>query len=486
MRRLRSLLGTHPPRGVRTGFASALPATAACSAWLAAACLGVPGCKKSPVDSEVHPPPYAAQRDGSAVPGTDAGAARKPTGSAAGSAQPATMPFALVAIEEVAQLHKLLDGGVLAATGGALHALDREGGVRSLDSVFFALKDSLGDLGSVGGTWPGTLLVETFRLGSGDGITTSFIVEGGPQRAVVKRRMTGSYWLPPERWKGQALLSVRADGHSTGFGTPLDRSARLERLGAAGSPPPRLPKGALFDDAFVAYPSGHVFLLGGRRSRPVVDVASEYEQEHGYMLDGALVWQTDGTTAELRPVQLPDTSPRDRLRSGHLARGQDAHATLVFGFLERWRDRQSTEEPYLARWGRAGWQRIAIDTPVLRIDTGSDGSTWAICGSDGFGSTDESFLARVTPAADGRVTLTRTPLAPRPEWTALSEPTTTLLSGCRKLRPRELAVVREDDRWLTAQCLHDRDYPPTVLLHTQAQKPLVEFKTFERSPPPPR
>ena len=200
------------------------------------------------------------------------------------------------------------------------------------------------------------------------------------------------------------------------------------------------------------------------------------------MIDGAVIWQTDGAAATLQPVQLPGTSPRDRLHGGRLAAGRSEHDTLVFGSLEIWRQRQSTIQPYLARFGPAGWRRVPIDTPILRIDSGSDGTTFAICGSDGYASTDESFLARVVLLADGGVRLERTPLAPSPQWSLLGEPAATAAQGCTKLRPRELAVRSDKDLWLTAQCLPGRDYAPTLLLHTQAQKPLLTFKTLERSP----
>lgn len=395
-----------------------------------------------------------------------------------------TMQLALVAVEEVSRLHRLLDGNILAESGGALHSLDREGGVRSLDRVFSALQDGPGDLGSVGGSWPGTLFVETYRIGAGDGITAGFVLSGDEHRATVERRLTGAYLLPPSGWKGGTLLTVRAEGHSSEFGAPLDRTARFELLGKAKGSAPRFPKEALFDDAFLAYPSGSVFALGGRRTRPVVDDdASEYEQEHHYMIDGAIVWQTDGTTATLQPAQLPGTSPRDRLHGGRLAAGRSEHDTLVFGSLEIWRQRQSTIQPYLARFGPAGWRRVPIDTPILRIDRGSDDTTWALCGSDGYASTDESFLARVILLADGGVRLERTPLAPNPQWRLLGEPAATALQGCTRLRPRELAALSEKDLWLTAQCVPGQDYAPTLLLHTQAQKPLVTFKTFERGRP---
>ncbi len=392
-------------------------------------------------------------------------------------------PFALVAIEEVTRLHRLLDGNVLAASGQGLYSLNHEGGVRRLDGVFSALRSALGDMGAVGGTWPGTLYVETFRLGSGDGFTTSFILRGDDRRVTVVRRSTGSYLLPPAIWKGGALLSVRADGHSGSFGSPLNRTARFEVLGPTKTAAPQLPKDALVDDAFVAYPNGFVFVLGGRRSRPVIEAeASEYEQEHHYMLDGAMVWQNDGGTTTLQPVQLPGTTARDRLYNGRLAAGQTAQETLVFGMLEIWRDRQSTTEPYLARFGTTGWRRIPLELPVLRIATGRDGTTWAVIGSDGFANTDESFLARVTLDVDGGVHFVRVPLLPDPKWNTLDAQTKSLLRGCKKLRPRELAVVDETDRWLTAQCLSGQDYAPTVLLHTQVQKPLIIFPSLDQRP----
>ncbi len=393
----------------------------------------------------------------------------------------APLQLALVAIEEVSRLHRLLDGKVLAESGGALHALDREGGVRSLDSVFAALPEGVGELGSVGGSWPGTLLVETYRIGTGDGVTTGFALGGSERRATIERRLAGAYLLPPALWKGGALLTVRAEGHSSEFGAPLDRTARFELLGKGAGAAPRFPKDALFEDAFVAYPSGLVLALGGRRTRPVVeDDASEYEQEHHYMLDGAIIWQGDSDT--LRPVQLPETSPRDRLHDGRLAAGRSEHDTLVYGSLEIWRQRRSTTQPYLARLGTAGWRRVPIATPILRIDRGSDDTTWAICGSDGYGSTDERFLARLILLADGGVRVERTPLAPAPQWHRLGEPAAAALRGCTELRPRELAVLGEQDLWLTAQCLPSKDSAPTLLLHTQLQKPLVTFKTLERSP----
>ena len=456
--------------------------------WLLFALLGSGGCTKPSAGVLAGADGGRAGLDGGRNPKADLGIAADPDpgarSRAAAADNAATMPFALVAVEQVSQLHKLLDGTVLAAASGALHALDREGGVHSLDSVFSATSDALGDLGSVGGAWPGTLFIETFRLGTGDGITTSFLLQSDGGRAVVRRRVSGSYWLPPQPWKGQAWLLLRADGHSAAFGNPLDRTARIETSRPIKEPVPRLPKDALVDDAVAAYASGAVFVLGGRRSRPVIEAdASEYEQEHHYMIDGAIVWQNSGAATDLKPVQLPGTSPRDRLRNGRLSRGQSEYETLAYGILERWRDRQSTEEPYLARFGPSGWQRVTIDTPLLRIDAGSDGATWAVGGSDGYASTDESFLVRLTLMAEGKVTLTREPLSPLPAWSTLGEPAVTGLGDCRKLRPRELAVVSQTDRWLTAECLHGRDYPPMVLLHTQGQKPLVEFKTFERTPP---
>lgn len=456
--------------------------------WLLLALSAMLGCPRPQAGTAERADGSPAVRDAGEISSADlcaaaerdAGARKvRPTETSA-----AAMPFALVAVEEVSQLHKLLDGNVLAASGGALHALDRDGGVQSLDSVFAAMKDALGDLGSVGGTWPGTLFVETYRLGAGDGLTTSFVLQGDSRRAAVQRRVTGSYWLPPQPWKGQALLLLRADGHSETFGSPLDRGARLETLRPIQEPLPRLPKEALVDNAVAAYPDGSIFVLGGRRTRPVDEAdASEYEQEHHYMVDGAIVWQKRGPAPSLLPVQLPGTSPRDRLRNGRLSRGRSEYETLAYGVLERWRDRKSTDEPYLARFGPSGWQRIPLAAPLLRVDTGSDGSTWAVYGSDGYANTDESFLARLTLPANGGVTLAPVPLAPLPAWNTLDKQTALLLGDCRKLRPRELAVVSQADLWLTAHCLHGHDYPPTVLLHTQTQKPVVEFKTFERTPP---
>lgn len=445
--------------------------------WFAVVCLCALGCTRTR--------PGARVLSDLSQPAADASADAAPAAASGTQASAPSLPFALVAIAEVSRLHRLVDGGVLATAAGGLHALDREGGVRSLDRAVSALEGALGDIGRVGGSWPGTLLIETFQLGrSGDGVTTSFLLRGDDRRAAIERRLTGSYWLPPARWKDGALLSVQVQGPSSAFGTPLDRAGQLVLLGSAKAPAPRLPKDALVDDAFVAQPSGAVFVLGGRRSRPVREAdASEYEQEHRYMIDGAIVWQTDGAAPTLRPVQLPETSPRDRLHGGRLSAGFGEHETLVFGVLEVWRDRQSTEQPYLARFGPAGWRRIPITAPILRIDTGRDGATFAIYGSDGYGSADESFLARVTLTDDGGVKLTRAALAPRAEWAALGEEAATTLSGCRTLRPRELAVVAADDVWLTAQCLDGRDYAPTVLLHTQAQKPLATLKTFEHRPP---
>lgn len=442
-----------------------------CAALTAAASLFLLGCAKPPTAT----PPTL--HDAATV---TADMSRSVVAAAA-SPDAVQSPFALVAIESVEHLYRLLDGGVLAAASDVLYALDREGSARSLEPVFLAVRSVLGNMGRVGGSWPGALVVETFRLGSGDGQTISFVLRGDARQAKVERRLDGSYFLPPAVWKGGALPTVRAEGHSTLFGSALNRSARLEILGATKQTAPRFPKDALFDDAFVAYPSGFVFALGGRRTRPVVeDDASEYEQEHHYMIDGAVMWQTDGTAPVLQPVQLPDTSPRDRLLDGQLAPGKTAYDTLAFGTLEIWRQRQSTLQPYLARFDATGWRHIPIELPVLRVDTGSDATTWAIIGSDGYASTDESFLARVILTADGGVKFERVVLKPSAQWNTLDD--AKLLAGCVALRPRELAAVSADDIWLTAQCVTGKDYPATVLLHTQAQKPLVTFKTLERSP----
>lgn len=446
--------------------------------WLAVACVGALGCPRPRLVERTLADSGAAAVDGRGTAEASADA------DAGAGADAGALPFALVAIEEVRQLHHLLDGGVLASTGSALYALEREGGVRSLDRVIFALQDALGDIGSVGGSWPGTLHVETYRLGTGDGITTGFTIRGDDRRATVEQRLAGSYLLPPARWKDRALLSVQAQGPSSIFGHPVERTGRLVLTEPTKQTAPRLPKDALLDDAMVAYPGGTVFVLGGRRTRPVRQAeASEYEQEHGYMLDGAVVWQSDGTAPVLRPVQLPETTAADRLRNGRLVAGRSEHETLVIGVLEIWRDRQSTDAPYLARYGPTGWRRIPIPSPILRLDMGQDGTAFAIYGSDGYGRADESFLAALTLTTDGGVKLARVPLAPLPQWTALSEDAATWLSGCRKLRPRELAVAAATDIWLTAQCLSGGDSAPTVLLHTQAQKPLATFKTFERRPP---
>ncbi len=430
--------------------------------------------------------PQPASTVFNATPLTVADAGSGTTDAAASASPGSRMPFALVAIDEIRQLYKLLDGHVLGAEGGVLYALGRDGSVRSLDNVFFAVRSALGDLGVVGGSWPGTLYLETFRLGTGNGETRSFAVRGDDRRAVVERRLLGTYWLAPARWKDGALLTLQAVGHSAAFGDALDRTARFEVLGSAKLSPPRLPKEALFDNDFVAYPSGTVFMLGQRRTRPVnSDDASEYEEEHHYMLDGAMVWQLDAGATTLHAVQLPDTGPRDRLRGARLALGQEESATLVYGVLERWKDRQSTDEPYLARFGRAGWRRIPIDTRVLRVDSAADGSTWALRGSDGYDEKDESFLEKVHLLADGAVRFERVPLAPSPTWLSLGQDAVLFLKGCTRLRPRELAAADKEDIWLSAQCIiSGSDFSPTVLLHTQAQRPLVVLKTFERAAPP--
>ena len=140
------------------------------------------------------------------------------------------------------------------------------------------------------------------------------------------------------------LLTVRAEGASEFFSSPaLDRRAKFEILGAPRDAPPIFPPTALFSDAFVAYPSGRIFALGGRRTKPVDEsIASEFEVAHGYMLDGALVWQTDATGGKLTAVQLPGTTPRDRLIRGQLVRGarQVGGVRLWGGVRDRTHDRE--------------------------------------------------------------------------------------------------------------------------------------------------
>ena len=402
-----------------------------------------------------------------------------------GSAAAPEVPFALVAIEWV-KLHKLLERRVLAsAPGGVLHELGHDGRITCLESVFAATKATVGELGTIGGSWPGTLFIERYRIApTTSASTTGLWVRGDAVRASIAQQASGAYWLPPCEWKGGALLTVRAQGSSEAFGMPLDRTARFEVVGGAKQAAPQFPRDALFDDAFVAYPSGRLFALGGRRSRPVVENdASEYEQEHGYMLDGAMVWQSDGAGGKLEAMQLPGTTPRDRLRGGGLVKGKAETDTLAWGSLEVWRNRASDTQSYLARFGPSGWKRVPIsrDASPRQLDAGDDGSVWAIRSSDAPGLDADTWLERVSLAPDGAVALERIELTVKPEWQSLGEDAHEL-NDCQRLRPRRLAVLGANDIWLTAECVTARGSGPTLLLHTGPQGPLVTFKTFERLP----
>lgn len=389
-----------------------------------------------------------------------------------------TSRFALVAVAEVSQFHKLADGSVLAYSDHALHALRADGHAEALTTVFRATKAVVGETGRVGGSWPGTLFVEKFRIGPGSAVTTGLVVRGDAAKATIERRVTGSYWMPPRPWKNGSALSLRVDGASALFGDPLERGGRFEVV-RGKEVPPRLPKEAIVDDAFLAYPTGEAFALGGKRSRPVTDDASEYEREKGFMLDRAIVWQAQG--ASMVPVQLPGTKPRDRLDRGRLAAGRNVNEMLVYGILEVWTDRQAAEEPYLARFGPKGWHRVPTTLPVIAVDTGADGATFAIRGSDQFGHADESFLEKVTFTEDGGVTFVREPLEPKPEWLTLDDDTRAL-GGCDRLRPRTLAVLGEADVWLAVHCVGKKAWS-SVLLHTQKQARPFQFEDLEASSP---
>jgi hypothetical protein len=379
--------------------------------------------------------------------------------------------FALVTLDRV-KLHRLLTGAAIASTsGGLVFALASDGQVTRLDSVVAAIRPTVGEIGALGGSWPGTLFIERY---SPKFSTIGLVVRGDPAQARVVRTWRGAY-LRPAAWRDGAVLTVRADGSSAEFGSPLDRVGHFETIGHPGGPTPEFPKGALFDDAFIAYPSGRVFALGGRRTRPVVeDDASEYEEEHGYMIDGALVWQTDATGGGLGAVQLPGTTPRDRLLSGGVLAGAVDTETLAWGELEVWKNRQSETKPYLARFEASGWRQLPIDRTIRQLSRGSDGTIWAVVVGNSSEPLTTSRLERASWTSDGGLALVRTEVVPRPEWARLAAERGWWWN-CPVLYPRELAVVAADDIWLTADCFSPEGMGAPLLLHTHSQRPLVEL-----------
>ena len=395
--------------------------------------------------------------------------------------------FALVAVGPV-RLHRLLDGRVLSmASPRILYLLGRDGKAVWLGSLVEALHPTLGALGSIGGSWPGTLFVELYRITPSEQDSTSgLVVRGDLGRAEVVRTMGGEHLLAPISWRNGALLAMRVHGASDEFGTPIDRAGQFEVVGEGGGRPPMLPSGALLDDSFVAYPAGSVLALGGRRTTPVVEEdASDLEMDRGYMLDGALVWQSDASGGDLRAVQLPGTTARDRLLRGRLLSGRSETDTLVWGELQIWRNRRNTNEPYLARFTGTSWHRVPISAPIRAIAAGADGSVWAVRGGDD--PDDATWLERLTLKADGGVGFVRIVLAPRPEWASLGEEADGL-GNCKSLRPRELCVGDATDIWLTAGCASAEgpgpSVGPSVLLHTQAQGPLLAVDRDPTVPQP--
>ena len=390
---------------------------------------------------------------------------------------PVTAPaptFALVGAGPV-KLHRLLTGPVIATTGSQnlFFALGSDGQVTRLDSVEAAIRSTAGDVGAVGGSWPGTLFIERYGIKFS---TIGLVVKGDQSNARVVRTLRGEYVLPAS-WRDGATLTARVEGCSEAFGSPpLDRAVRLETMDGIAAPIPAFPKNALFDDAFVAYPSGRMFALGGQRTRPVVeDDASEYEQQKGYMIDGALVWQTDATGRGMEAVQLPGTKPRDRLLHGRLLAGAVDTEALVWGQLEIWKDRKSETKPYLARFGASGWTQLPLDRGLLELSRGSDGTLWAIVTSSSFDPFARTWLERVTATADGGLHFVqRAEIVARPEWPKLAESAGWWWS-CESLNPREISVVTANDIWLTADCAESDGGALGWLLHTNLQAPLVNL-----------
>jgi hypothetical protein len=415
--------------------------------------------------------------------GPPGGPASSPDANDATATVPAP-PFALVAIGEL-ELYRLTAGGVLGADPeGSFFSFGGDGTVRPLASLSAAVRAPwVGAVGTIGGSWPGSLLVERYRIAPADS-TTGQQIEGDAAGARVTRTTTGSYLLPPCAWRNGALLALRAEGPSSRFSRPLDRTGRLEVLGRSAERPPSLPPEALFDDAFVAYPSGRIFVLGGRRSRPIVEHdASEYEQERGYLVDGAMVWQSDAGGARLEAVQLPGTTARDRLRGGLLLAGTSEADTLAWGTLEVWKDRVSHDEPYLARFTGAGWQRLPRVQRLRQLSRGGDGTVWAVAASDDREPPERSWLERVTFAPDGALVFARAVAPFNRDWLKLGDAATSLRGCASELHPRQIAVVAQDDIWLTAHCVGSGGERTTLLLHTGQQRPLVSLTSSAPAAP---
>lgn len=403
---------------------------------------------------------------------------------AATTAEP-KVSFGLVAFGEP-KFQRLTSGtlvAVLPANDYApLHVLSPDGAITAVDNVQRALAGRRGTTGAVSGDWPGTLYVELFLLGGRGGTPTSttLVVRGDEQRASVTGVIAASHYSPSFPWRDGASLALRVAGPSRAFGGAVEAGGSLVVLPPSKVSPPRFPKDALVEGALVAYPSGRVLALGGKRSRPVSDGASEYEYEHNYMLDRAMVWQSDAASAGMRAVQLPGTTPRMHLRGG-LAKGPTESHTLAWGILDK--RGAGDDEPYLARFGADGWKRVSLPSgsrSLVDLDVGEDGIIWAVA-SNAYDLSDAALLRGTFGPTEG-VAFEPVDIPYSSRWTALGRDGESL-STCDTVRPRSVIARDAADVWIVANCVAQAKgaperYPPftAIVLHTQREDRLSPFR----------
>jgi hypothetical protein len=206
------------------------------------------------------------------------------------------------------------------------------------------------------------------------------------------------------------------------------------------------------------------------------------------MIDGAIVWQTGAEGAGFKPVQLPGTKPRDRVLRGQILRATTPggeEGTLVWGLLQSWKDRTETTSAYLARFADGEWKRVALDVPIIELSQGKDGVIWAIRGKDAFSNLGPSTLERLTFDASGAAAFEPVDVSFKREWLDLGDEAKDWLKSCVKVWPRSVAALDAKDVWLTAECRPKTGDGTSIVLHTQAQGPLVEVPELTRDAPPP-
>lgn len=216
-------------------------------------------------------------------------------------------------------------------------------------------------IGYLAGRWPDTLVVEGWTMaGRGGSVVSEAVVDlrAGTARTSGASTYTAGAWT----WKGGALLGFAAEGPS-GMGPFVFGRRGAFRVLAGPKPrstiPVLPPLAASLHGEFVAYPSGTIFALAGKKSAVALTSDTTVKDE--------VVWRlADG--AAPAAIELP-------VRPVSLLRGREESETLMVG------------ENDLLRWNGTAFVRLTLPSSATTITSAAvadDGSIWLATGKELF------------------------------------------------------------------------------------------------------